>query len=113
MTPWKNKLLASVLLFTAPVAAGPRTSPSRRPARSSRIDAIRQRGTLRVAVLNEFPWLIKNATTDAAPFHGPAWRLAEEYAHRLGVRLEATSVSFDDKVSILARGAVDISVVPL
>jgi len=113
MTSWKNKLLASVLLFATPVAGWAADVPVPPPGASTQIDAIRQRGTLRVAVLNEFPWLIRNSSADAAPFHGPAWRLAEEYAHRLGVRIETTPVSFDDKVSILASGAVDISIVPL
>jgi len=113
MTSWKNKLLASVLLFATPVAGWAADVPVPPPGASTQIDAIRQRGTLRVAVLNEFPWLIRNSSADAAPFHGPAWRLAEEYARRLGVRIETTPVSFDDKVSILASGAVDISIVPL
>ncbi len=113
MTPWKNTLLAGVLLFATPVAGWGADVPAPPPGASTRIDAIRQRGTLRVAVLNEFPWLIRNSTADAAPFHGPAWRLAEDYARRLGVRIETTPVTFDNKVSILASGAVDISIVPL
>ena len=113
MTLWKNTLLATALLFATPVAAYAADVLAPPPGASSRIDAIRQRGALRVAVLNEFPWLIQNPAADAAPFRGPAWRLAEEYARRLGVRIETTPVTFDDKVSILASGDVDISIVPL
>ena len=111
MTSWKNALLSGVLLVAVPVRGQAADVPP--PGASSRIDAIRQRGALRVAVLNEFPWLIQNAPADAVPFHGPAWRLAENYARRLGVRIETTPVSFDDKVSILAGGTVDIAIVPL
>lgn len=106
-------LLGSVLLPVLPGSGRASDAPVPAPGASSRIDAIRQRGVLRVAVLNEFPWLIRNPQGAAAPFHGPAWRLAEEYAQRLGVRIETTPVSFDDKVSILASGRVDISIVPL
>ncbi len=106
-------LLGSVLL-AAPTVAGHAADAQIQPSgESSRIDAIRQRGVLRVAVLDEYPWLIRDAEGSTAPFHGPAWRLAEEYAHRLGVRIETTAVSFDDKVSILTGGSVDISIVPL
>ena len=111
MTSWKNLLLAAALLAALPVPGQAADAPP--PGASSRIDAIRQRGTLRVAVLNEYPWLVQNTAADATPFHGPAWRLAEDYARRLGVSLETTPVSFEDKVSILASGAVDISIVPL
>lgn len=113
MTFWKNMLLAAVLVFAALAGGWAVDVPEPPPGASNRVDAIRQRGTLRVAVLNEFPWLVQNPAAEAAPFHGPAWRLAEEYARRLGVRIETTFVTFDDKVSILASGAVDISIVPL
>ncbi len=111
MRSWKKALLAVILLVAIPVPGQAADVPP--PGASSRIDAIRQRGTLRVAVLNEFPWLIEGATANAAPFHGPAWRLVEEFARRLGVSIKTTPVTFDDKVSILASGAVDISIVPL
>jgi polar amino acid transport system substrate-binding protein len=114
MASWKkNTLLAAVLFFVTPNAGWAGDVPLPRPGASSRIDAIRQRGTLRVAVQNEFPWLIQNQPADAAPFHGPAWRLAEEYARRLGVSIETVPVTSDDKVSILASGAVDVSIAPM
>lgn len=83
------------------------------PGASSRIDAIKQRGTLRVAVLDEYPWLKQRAKGESPPFAGPAWRLAEEYARRLGVRLETVPVNFDTKVSVLTSGQVDITIAPL
>jgi polar amino acid transport system substrate-binding protein len=87
-----------------------RTKP---PSASSRIDQIKQRSSLRVAVLDEYPWLTQNTKAGGKPFAGPAWRLAEEYANRLGVRLETVPVTFDNKVSILTSGQVDITIAPL
>ena len=113
MKSWTNVLLAAALLFTTPLAVRAANALEPPPGLSSRIDAIRHRGVLRVAVLSEFPWLIKNPSANAAPFRGPAWRLATEYAHRLGVSIETTPVTSDDKVSILASGAVDLSIAPL
>ena len=83
------------------------------PGASGRIDAIKQRGTLRVAVLDEYPWLKQNPGGGGPPFAGPAWRLAEEYASRLGVRLETVPVNFDNKVAVLTSGQVDITIAPL
>ena len=106
-------LLGSVLLASPPTVGRATDARIPAPGASSRIDAIRQRGVLRVAVLNEYPWLIRDAEGSTASFHGPAWRLAEEYARRLGVHIETTPVTFDDKISILKGGSVDISIVPL
>lgn len=83
------------------------------PGASSRVHAIRQRGALRVAVLDEYPWLLRNGADSRAPFRGPAWRLAEEYARRLGVRIETVEVQFANKVSILAADGADITIAPL
>lgn len=83
------------------------------PGASRRIDEIKQRGSLRVSVLGEYPWLRRNSDGADKPFTGPAWRLAEEYAGRLGVKLETVPVSFENKVSILSSGQVDISIAPL
>ena len=104
-------MLASTLLMGTPAIAAPAEPPA--PGASERVDAIRQRGTLRVAVLDEYPWLKKNPAGASAPFEGPAWLLAEDYARRLGVKLETTPVGFDDKVSILSSNRVDITIVPL
>lgn len=46
-------------------------------------------------------------------FEGPAWLLAKEYAKRLGVKLETMPVNFDNKVSVLTRGQVEITIAPL
>jgi len=64
-------------------------------------------------VLNEYPWLKQNHDSGGPPFEGAAWRLAEEHAKLLGVRLETTPVSFDDEVLVMPSGGVDITVVPL
>ncbi|MGO4440911.1 transporter substrate-binding domain-containing protein [Rhizobium sp. RAF56] len=83
------------------------------PGVSSRIDAIKARGTLKVAVLGELPWLIENTSGSGEPFSGPSWLLATEYAKRLGVKLEPVPVSHETKVPILATGQVDITIAPL
>jgi polar amino acid transport system substrate-binding protein len=80
---------------------------------SKRIDDIHRRGSLRVGALGEFPWLKENAGGSGDPFAGPAWALAGEYAHRLGVKLEVVPVSHETKVPILATGQVDITIAPL
>ena len=84
-----------------------------RPGASRRIDTIKARGALRVAVLGEYPWLKQNPDGAGEPFEGPAWRLAEEYASRLGVRIETVPVRFENKVSVLASDEVDITIAPL
>jgi polar amino acid transport system substrate-binding protein len=53
----------------------------------------------------------RRAAGDA--WSGPAWILANEYAKRLGVKLEAVPVSHETKVPVLASNQVDISVTPL
>ena len=39
--------------------------------------------------------------------------LAQEYANRLGVKLEPVAVSHETKVPILASGQVDMTIAPL
>jgi polar amino acid transport system substrate-binding protein len=80
---------------------------------SPRIDAIKKAGVLRVGVLANAPWLVENTTGSGDPWSGPAWLLANEYARRLGVKLEAVAVSHETKVPVLASNQVDISVTPL
>jgi polar amino acid transport system substrate-binding protein len=80
---------------------------------SKRIDDIKARGTLKVAVLGELPWLIENTTGEGEPFSGPSWLLANEYARQLGVTLETVPVSHETKIPILATGQVDITIAPL
>src|SRR5256885_13533904 len=83
------------------------------PGASPRIDAIKKAGVLRVGVLANAPWLVENTTGQGAAWSGPAWLLANEYAKRLGVKLEAVAVSHETKVPVLASNQVDISVTPL
>ena len=83
------------------------------PGTSTRIDAIRQRGELRVGALGESPWLKENVTGEGAPFTGPGWDLASDYAKRLGVKLAVVPVSHDTKVPVLAAGQVDVTIAPL
>ena len=92
------------------VAADLRIPP---PGASERVDAIKRRGALRVAVLDEHPWLKRNEEGEGARFHGPAWTLAQAYADRLGVRIQTVEVEFANKVSILAADGADITIAPL
>src|SRR5204863_790206 len=84
------------------------------PGASPRIDAIKKAGVLRVGVLANAPWLVENTTSGPGEaWSGPAWVLANEYAKRLNVKLEAVPVSHETKVPVLASNQVDISVTPL
>jgi len=83
------------------------------PGAIPRIDAIKKAGVLRVGVLANAPWLVENTSGTGEKWSGPAWLLAEEYAKRLGVKLEAVPVSHETKVPVLASNQVDISVTPL
>jgi polar amino acid transport system substrate-binding protein len=100
-------LAAAVLGLTAQAAEVPA------PGKSPKIDAIKQRGVLKVAAIGEFPWLPENTTGSGPQYSGPAWMLAEEYARQLGVKLEVIQVSHETKVPILATGEADISIAPL
>jgi polar amino acid transport system substrate-binding protein len=83
------------------------------PGASPRIDAIKKAGVLRIGVLANAPWLLENTTGQGPTWSGPAWLLANEYAKRLNVKLEAVPVSHETKVPVLASNQVDISVTPL
>jgi polar amino acid transport system substrate-binding protein len=102
--------LATALITTAGHAA---STDVPAPGQSPKIDAIKERGSLRVAAIGEFPWLPENTTGSGPQFSGPAWVLAEEYAARLGVPLHVVPVSHETKVPILATGDADISISPL
>ena len=106
-------LVLAFLLATLPLAVSAADAVVPAAGVDSRIDAIKRRGTLRVAVIDEYPWLKKDPDANGPPFIGPAWLLAEEYAKRLGVKIETTPVMFDNKVSVVTSGQVDITVVPL
>ena len=105
--------LVAALLVTVPIAGRAADISTPAAGASRRIDAIRNRGTLRVAVLDEYPWLKQSPGGDRAPLQGPAWVLVEEYAKRLGVRVETVPVNFDTKVGILSTDGVDITAAPL
>jgi polar amino acid transport system substrate-binding protein len=66
-----------------------------------------------VGVLANAPWLVENTSGSGETWSGPAWVLANEYAKRLNVKLEAVPVSHETKVPVLASNQVDISVTPL
>ena len=83
------------------------------PGASARIDAIKKARVLRVGVLANAPWLVENTSGSGETWSGPAWLLANEYAKRLKVKLEAVPVSHETKVPVLASNQVDISVTPL
>ena len=83
------------------------------PGKSAKIDAIKARGSLKAAAIGESPWLPENTTGTGDQFSGPAWVLANEYAKRLGVKLEIVPVSHETKVPILATGEADITIAPL
>jgi polar amino acid transport system substrate-binding protein len=97
--------------YTLAAAAGPADVPP--PGKSPTIDAIKKRGALRAAAIGEFPWLPENTSGSGPQFSGPAWVLANEYAKRLGVKLDIVPVSHETKVPILATGDADISIAPL
>jgi len=100
--------LVGALLATLPAMA--QEPPA--PGASLRIDAIRKAGALRVGVLANAPWLVES-TTGGEQWSGPAWVLAEEYAKRLGVKLQPVLVSHETKIPVLAANQVDISITAL
>jgi len=104
-------LVALLLGSCAIIATAAVTVPA--PGTSPRVDAIRKAGVLRVGVLANAPWLVENTTGQGEAWSGPAWLLANEYAKRLGVKLQAVPVSHETKVPVLASNQVDISVTPL
>lgn len=106
---------ATVIAWLALVSTAASASPDEIPApgTSPRIDAIRRRGHLRVAVLNEYPWLLRNPPGEAEPFHGPGWVVAQALASRLGVPIETVPVDFGAKIAVLGKDQADITVAPL
>ena len=103
--------IAAALLLAAATALADVPVPA--PGISPRVDAIKKSGVLPVGVLANAPWLVENTTGTGETWSGPAWILAQEYAKRLGVKLEAVPVSHETKVPVLASNQVDISVTPL
>src|SRR5215469_17126761 len=103
--------VALILLACAAAAYADVAVPA--PGTSPRVDAIKKAGVLRVGVLANAPWLVENTSGTGEAWSGPAWLLAQEYAKRLGVKLEPVPVSHETKVPVLASNQVDISVTPL
>src|SRR5213593_1214357 len=103
--------IAAAMLTFATIASADVAVPA--PGASPRIDAIKKAGALRVGVLANAPWLVENTSGQGEAWSGPAWMLAQEYAKRLNVKLEAIPVSHETKVPVLASNQVDISVTPL
>src|SRR5437660_12507037 len=99
--------LAGAFIAVAALAQTPAVPP---PGASPRIDAIKKAGVLRVGVLANAPWLVENTSGSGEAWSGPAWLLANEYAKRLNVKLDAVPVSHETKVPVLASNQVDISV---
>jgi polar amino acid transport system substrate-binding protein len=108
---WLARCCAAVALATATAAYSDVPVPA--PGTSTRVDAIKKAGALRVGVLANAPWLVENTSGTGEAWSGPAWLLAQEYAKRLGVKLEPVPVSHETKVPVLASNQVDISVTPL
>ena len=111
MNPRLRRALAFSLVAVATSSIAEVAAPA--PGASPRVDAIRKAGVLRVGVLANAPWLVENTSGSGEQWSGPAWLLAQEYAKRLGVKLEAIPVSHETKVPVLASNQVDISVTPL
>lgn len=104
---------ASAALATLMLAQPGSAAEPPAPGESPRIDAIRNAGTLRVAVIHNIPWLVENTTGQGEAWSGPAWLLANAFADRLGVKLETVPVSNETKIPVLAANQVDISIAPL
>src|SRR5207247_8128284 len=83
------------------------------PCDSPRIDALKKAGGLRLGAVANAPWLVENTSGTGQAWSRPVWLLANEYAKRLNVKLEAFPVSHETKVPVLASNQVDISVTPL
>jgi polar amino acid transport system substrate-binding protein len=107
-----GRALVALLLASCTIIATAAV-PVPAPGTSPRVDAIKKAGVLRVGVLANAPWLVENTTGQGEAWSGPAWLLANEYAKRLGVMIQAVPVSHETKVPVLASNQVDISVTPL
>ena len=110
---FRGAAVAAVLSLSVATLAHAAGTDVPAPGQSPKIDAIKARGSLKAAAIGEFPWLPENTTGSGDQFSGPAWLLANEYAKRLGVKLQAVPVSHETKVPVLASNQVDISVTPL
>jgi polar amino acid transport system substrate-binding protein len=108
----KSTLAAAAFALAAFTSAALAADFPAPPAKgvSSRIDAIRAAGVLRVGVQPIDPWLTQNTTGTGEPWSGPAWMLAKKYAELLGVKLQEVPTSNDTKIALLAANQADISI---
>jgi len=104
-------LAGCALIFALGGAAVAQEPPA--AGASPRVDAIRKAGVLRVGVLANAPWLVENTSGTGDQWSGPAWLLANEYAHLLGVKLSPVLVSHETKIPVLAANQVDLSITAL
>jgi len=109
--PKLKATLAGLVLGLTSAALFAQAPPA--PGASPRIDAIKKSGELRVAVLQNSPWLLENTTGSGQAWSGPAWTLANEYARLLNVKLVPVAVSHETKVPVLAANQVDMTISPL
>ena len=113
MRTWLGSLalcLAATIAAASPARAQQAAPSIPPPGKSARIDAILQRGTLRVGVTPTFPWLFRNKTGTGDEYHGSSWTLAKQYAKILGVKLDLVQVSNETKIPLLLSGGIDITI---
>ncbi|RDJ24277.1 ABC transporter substrate-binding protein [Bosea caraganae] len=104
-------LLTSLIAAGLASAAWAQEPPA--PGQSPRIDNIRKSGVLRVGMLANPPWLFENTTGGSQRWEGPAWVLVNEYAKRLGVKIQEVAVSNDTKIPVLPTNQVDLTLAPV
>lgn len=77
-------------------------------AQQSKVDEIRQRGTLRMAgILNEDPYFSKDPRT--GEWRGFAVEMARDMAENLGVKLEVVESSWANSILDVQSGKVDLA----
>ncbi len=77
-------------------------------AQTSKIDEIRQRGTLRMAgILNEDPYFSKDPRT--GEWRGFAVEMARDIAENIGVKLEVVESSWANSILDVQSGKVDLA----
>lgn len=97
------KILQGLLFALACAAA---VAPSH--AQTSKIDEIRQRGTLRMAgILNEDPYFSKDPRT--GEWRGFAVEMARDIAENIGVKLEVVESSWANSILDVQSGKVDLA----
>lgn len=75
---------------------------------TSQLDKVRERGTLRVAVLPDFPpWSVQNASGD---FEGYEVDVAKALAEAMGVELQLVSTDGTSRLPLLEADRVDVNI---